>query len=323
MRVLQFLFRRLGPLAPRLMGRAGLWLWRRTRRFPITASEQRLRDKARRQAVGTPFGRVMVYHWGAGPAVLLVHGWNGRATQMAGFVSPLVRAGYRVVAMDAPGHGDSTGRQSSVLAVAAALLAVAQEQRPYHAAVTHSFGCAGLLNAMSNGLQVDRVACISPPNRFEWLIAAYAQALEMPSAVQVAMMRQLEARYGAEFWERVAPDSLAAGLRIPGLIIHDRDDNQVPWRQGRDIARAWPGAEFVLTRGQGHSRILYHRDTIRRVLGFIGRPGWGEIRLALREVERSRWPGKVKSCFDSRLATRLGTPISDKLIHQTDLLGDV
>ena len=300
MKVLQFLFRHLGPLVPQLMGRFGLWLWRRTRRFPVTASEQRLRDKARRQPVDTPFGRVMVYHWGAGPAVLLVHGWNGRVTQMGAFVSPLVRAGYRVVAMDAPGHGDSSGRHSSVLAVAGALLAVAKEQGPYHAAVTHSFGCAGLLHAISNGLKVGRVACISPPNRFEWLIAAYAQALEMPPAVQVAMMRQLEACYGADFWERVAPDSLARRLRIPGLIIHDRDDSQVPWRQGRNIARAWRGAEFVLTHGQGHSRILYHRDTIRRVVGFIGRPGWAEIAVARDVVDRTRYPGKAQSCFDNR-----------------------
>jgi pimeloyl-ACP methyl ester carboxylesterase len=232
--------------------------------------------------------------------VLLVHGWNGRATQMGGFVSPLLRAGYWIVAVDAPGHGDSAGRHSSVLAVAGALLAVGKGEGPYHAAVTHSFGCAGLLKAMSDGLSVARVACISPPNRFEWLIAAYAQALQMSPAVQVAMMRQLEARYGADFWERVAPDALAGGLRIPGLIIHDRDDNQVPWRQGRDIARAWPGAEFILTRGQGHSRILYHRDTIRRVRGFIGRPGWGEIKIAGDVVDRSRYPGKLRSCFDSR-----------------------
>jgi len=173
-----------------------------------------------------------------------------------------------VVAVDAPGHGDSPGRQCSVLAAAAALRAVGQELGPFSAAVTHSFGCACLLVAISQGLEVRRAVCISPPNRLEWLIERFADALEMPAAVREAMVAQLEARYGADIWEQVAADALVARLGIPGLVIHDRQDRQVPWQLAGEIADAWPGAELLLTDGLGHSRILYHRDTIRRVVAF-------------------------------------------------------
>ena len=40
------------------------------------------------------------WSWGEGPIVLLVHGWNGRATQLGDFVAPLVERGYRVVAYE-------------------------------------------------------------------------------------------------------------------------------------------------------------------------------------------------------------------------------
>ena len=50
-----------------------------------------------------------VWDWGEGPTVLLVHGWNGAAAQLAGYVQPLVDAGYHVVAFDQPGHGHSSG----------------------------------------------------------------------------------------------------------------------------------------------------------------------------------------------------------------------
>src|SRR4051812_27348861 len=46
-------------------------------------------------------------HWGTGPTVYLVHGWGGNADQMRHFVGPLVAAGFRVVAHDAPSHGRS------------------------------------------------------------------------------------------------------------------------------------------------------------------------------------------------------------------------
>ena len=265
----------MGPLAPGLMGRWANWLWRRTRRYPRPASEQRLLGRARRALVDTDSGAVAVYVWERTlvrdpvPTVLLVHGWNGRGTQMGSFVAPLLRAGFRVVAVDAPGHGDSPGRECAVPVAAAALLAVERELGPFAAAVTHSFGCACLLLAASRGLTVGRAVCISPPNRLEWLANRFADALKIPAVVRSAMFRQLEVRYGAGLWERFSPDSLAAEVRFPGLIIHDRDDRQVPWRQARAIADAWPGARFVRTEGQGHSRILYHRDTIRRVTAFL------------------------------------------------------
>ena len=266
------LFRILGPLAPGLMARWGHWLWRRTRRFPLSNSERRLLARAERQWLNTDAGRVRLYSWGQGPAVLLVHGWNSRASRMGALVTTLSRAGYRVLAMDAPGHGDSPGRSSSVLAVSAALQAVGRDQGPFAAAVTHSFGCACLLHAMSQGLTFSsdaRIACISPPNRVETLLARFAQALSMPPVVHQAMVAQLEARYGAGFWRQVAPDVLVLELTLPGLVIHDRDDRQVPWRHAEAIAKAWPGAELVLTEGLGHNRILYHRQTLQRLRRFI------------------------------------------------------
>src|SRR2546426_767334 len=46
-----------------------------------------------------------VWDWGDGPTVLLVHGWNGNAAQLAGLVPPLLRAGYYVATPDLPAHG--------------------------------------------------------------------------------------------------------------------------------------------------------------------------------------------------------------------------
>lgn len=269
LRVVSGLFRGIGPLAPKPMARWANWLWRRTKRYPRSASEQRLLDKAERRQLDTDSGPVAVMGWGEGPAVLLVHGWNGRGTQMGSFIGPLLRAGYRVVAVDAPGHGDSSGRQCSVLAAAAALQAVAREMGPFHAAITHSFGCACLLVAVSRGLELRRAVCIGPPNRLEWLAERFADALTLPPSVRKAMLAQLEARYGADIWEQVGADTLAAKLPFPGLIIHDRQDAQVPWQLAAEIAAAWPQGELVLTEGLGHNRILYHRDTIRRVVAFV------------------------------------------------------
>jgi pimeloyl-ACP methyl ester carboxylesterase len=53
------------------------------------------------------------WQWGSGPGILLAHGWNGRGIQFHEFIGPLVESGFRAVAYDAPGHGESEGIDSS------------------------------------------------------------------------------------------------------------------------------------------------------------------------------------------------------------------
>jgi hypothetical protein len=53
------------------------------------------------------------------------------------------------------------------------------------------------------------------------------------------------------------------------LVLHDRDDKEVPLRAGREIARAWPGAELFVTNGLGHQRILRDPRAMEMVVGFV------------------------------------------------------
>ncbi len=58
-------------------------------------------------------------------------------------------------------------------------------------------------------------------------------------------------------------------MRIPLLVIHDRDDREVRWDDGAAIAAAWPRAELVTTTGLGHHRIVSDGAVIQQVLGFL------------------------------------------------------
>ncbi|MEH6557335.1 MAG: alpha/beta hydrolase [Oceanicoccus sp.] len=59
--------------------------------------------------------------------LLLVHGWESRATQMAGLVDAIVDAGFQVIASDGPAHGHSAGREANPLMFAEAMLQVNEE----------------------------------------------------------------------------------------------------------------------------------------------------------------------------------------------------
>lgn len=263
-------FSRLGPVIPGPMASWAYRLWFQTRRYPASAMEQLAHSRAVRWTLSVEGIPVAVYRWGSGRVVVFVHGWSGRATQVAHFIEPLVQAGFQVVAFDAPAHGVSPGRRTNIFECAAALAAVVRECGPVHGILTHSFGGMVLAYALRHGgVAAGRVVCISPPANLEFLIASFIRSLSLPATVVAVLRRRQERRFGADLSERISTDSNVRTLAVPALIIHDVDDRDVPWRQGSRIAAAWPGARFRKTRGLGHRRILRDPATIDVVVEFF------------------------------------------------------
>jgi pimeloyl-ACP methyl ester carboxylesterase len=269
LRGIRFLFARLGPLFPGLMGRWAYHLWFRTRRFPESAAGKKMAGSARRETITVDNIPLAVHIWGKGPVVLFVHGWSGRGSQAAAFVEPLLAAGYQVVAPDAPGHGETPGDRTNILEVAAALQLVGEKYGPLYGAITHSFGGMVLAYAMNHGLRVERVVAISAPAHVDYLMDGFAQTLAIPDSVIAAVRKRIDRRFSEEKWEHLSMIYNVKELTAPALIIHDEDDVSVNWEQGKMIAAAWPGAQFIKTSGLGHGRILRDKQVVAAAVDFF------------------------------------------------------
>jgi pimeloyl-ACP methyl ester carboxylesterase len=58
-------------------------------------------------------------------------------------------------------------------------------------------------------------------------------------------------------------------MTAPALVVHDRDDADVPYAHGAEIASAWPGAELLTTTGLGHRAVVRDPAVIRRTIDFL------------------------------------------------------
>ena len=271
----QTLVKRAGLGASALVapGLAGLWAERLfltppRPRYPsseffdlIDARQSFLRHRGR---------HIATWHWGPAdaPAVLLVHGWGGRATQMRRFVAQLAAAGYRVIAYDQPAHGLSDGKLTGLPDFADVLVAVARHHGKVHALITHSLGGPAAAIALARGLPVERAVLISPPSDLVGFSRRFARWLALPERVRRSMQAAIEERFGVR-WSELEVAQLAPRLRAAALVIHDRHDTQVPWKQGAALARHWPGARLMSTRGLGHGRILESDAVARAAVDFI------------------------------------------------------
>jgi hypothetical protein len=262
----------LSWVAPPLAGRAALHLFGMPQRHPAPRREQTLLAEAAAFTVPFEERELAAWSWGEGPAVLLVHGWSGRGAQLGALVDPIVALGLRAVTFDLPAHGQSGGARSNLFEAAAAVRAVAERVGPLAGLVAHSFGAAASSLAFHDGLAAGRAVYIAPTAHLEQGTASFRARLGVGRRVETALRDALARRFGAHLFRDLAIEALAPGFTVPLLVIHDREDREVPFSEGAAVAGSWPGARLLATQGLGHSRILWHPGVVEETVRFLRGP---------------------------------------------------
>ena len=241
-------------------------------RYEVKPAEQEVIDWGDNYRINYDGGELAVTTWGSnGPAVLLMHGWGGARAQMTGFVDPLLFAGYRVIAFDQPGHGESTGTMTNLLEIAPTMDLIAQHEGPFHAVLAHSFG-----TLITSYALVERN--FPPPARLVYF-GAFNQLLDslprfqvlagLPDAIMEGFRRMLFENFGQDVLEAITNEALTPRIDIPALMFHDVADNVTPVEDSRLIARVWKQAQFVETEGLGHRGALQSRSIHEQVVRFL------------------------------------------------------
>ncbi|HLU14070.1 MAG TPA: alpha/beta fold hydrolase [Arenimonas sp.] len=257
--------RALGHLAPAVAATLARYLATR----PLRRS--RHPDPPDAEPVTFRFGLAGL-RWGReGPLVLALHGWEGRAAQFRTLAARLVPMGYRVLALDAPAHGRSPGREADPVVFADALQEAAAELGPVHAVIGHSMGGASTLLALSRGLGSARVVTIAAPASLAGVLARMSRHLGLPESARRLFFEAMHRRTGLAP-EQLDIDLLAAGLAPrPVLVVHDREDPVIPFDDARRIVAA-TGAQLLATSGLGHRAVLRDEGVLQRIAGFLTAP---------------------------------------------------
>lgn len=221
------------------------------------------------RALSLPFeqGHIAAWEWGRGPAVLLVHGWQGSHADLEHFVQPLVDAGYRAVGLDLPGHGASSGKLAPIPLLARAVRHVSDAIGPLHGIVAHSIGCAATVTALTRGLQASRAVLLASPSSYRNQANLIARMVNMDRAKWPEFEAELNA-LGSELGE-IDFFAMARRLTIPALVMHSDDDQMLAMENARDATALWKGAIFRQLNGLGHWKLLADAGVIADVVAFL------------------------------------------------------
>lgn len=242
---------------------------------PFTSSRSRARaatvdSQAVRRDITVDGVQIATYAWGdpaCQPYVLFSHGWSSFGLRFEPWALALREAGMAAVAFDQPSHGHSGGHLVTLPEFIATLRGVGRHFGEAAAVVGHSLGGAAASLALSQGLAARRAVLVSPSIDPVAAVARFANLVRLHRRLRERLHAQLTARTGIPIGDLQAAPLLPA-LTQPVLVIHDRDDADVPFSEGEEYARLWPGAEHLWTSGLGHHAILADLRVMARALAF-------------------------------------------------------
>lgn len=232
--------------------------------------------------------KVVAWRWGGnGPTVLLVHGWEGRGSQLGAVIEPLVAAGLSVVTFDAPAHGDSPGSRLYLTDHADAIADVVAAVGPLHATISHSFGTAAVLLAHArHGIDAPINVAISPNVLIDDAVARFAKLITLDDTERRVFEGHLAQASGIGI-DALSLSALVTRREADLLVFHDRDDKEVSVSHGAALAAWWPGGRLELTEDLGHRKILRDTAVIAATVEFVRRGVRPPVSDLVREVDRA------------------------------------
>lgn len=230
-------------------------------------------------------GLDVAYHErGDGPPLVLLHGLGLSADIWRPHLSPLAHAGYRVLAPDAPGFGDSPGPRLGMGVADAAVwardfcAAVGIERAAW---VGHSASCQMILRLAAQYPDLVAACVLAAPTGEpgprlpRQLVGLALEAVREPIRVVLRVVRQYLraplATLGTWFrMNRHHPLRDAAAVTAPTLVVLGVDDPIVHAEFGIQLARALPDARIARIHGAAHAVAVSPPDVfVERVTAFL------------------------------------------------------
>jgi pimeloyl-ACP methyl ester carboxylesterase len=207
--------------------------------------------------------------------VLVVHGFSSYSYKFDSYVLALKKAGFTVLAFDAPGHGLSEGRKINALIYRDTILAIEQSFGPLYAVIAHSLG--GLAAALAFEQLPDaakrKLVLIAPATETRTAIDQFFRIIPVAPKVVAAFEAHIEQLAN----QPIAYFSVARVIRqLPAstLWIHDEEDPICLFDDVKPLlSEQISTLEFFVTKGLGHNKIYREPATKSKIIQFLqGRP---------------------------------------------------
>lgn len=208
------------------------------------------------------------YIWkGNETKILLVHGWESNASRWKKTLPHLQKSGSTIIAIDAPAHGQSSGKEFNIPLYAEFINKAVEKYQPT-IIIGHSIGGAACVyhQYLFPNTSINKMVILGAPSDLKTLIDNYIAMLSL----NTRMFSLLEDKFINRFNFKIGDFSgqkFASQFNVFGFIAHDTSDKIVAFEEGKKIASNWKNSQFVETKGLGHG--MHDDELYEKVIEFL------------------------------------------------------
>ena len=250
----------LSFISKRYAADKALLLFSKPRKGKITQEQDDFLGTAFQEELKFENHSFMTYRWlGKKETILLVHGWESNSARWKNLILDLKHKGYNVVALDAPAHGYSGGKSFNAI-LYSEFIHVAAKHFKSQIIIGHSVGGMATVFCQNKYqlAQIQKLILIGAPSEFCGVLKRYTDMMGYNQRIKKEINVVILDRFGAE------PNSFSTAkflenVKLKGLIVHDEEDQIIPYSDALKIKNSFKNSILVTTKGMGHS---LNNDTV-------------------------------------------------------------
>lgn len=211
---------------------------------------------------------IKTYYWsGIKETILLVHGWESNAFRWKDLIELLKLENYNIISIDAPAHGDSDGKTFNAV-LYSEFIHTTVKKFNVDIIIGHSIGgTASAITYLKYDLvSVKKLISLGSPANLESLVNNYRKMMGFNKRISKAMDHYYIKHFGylPNFF---SAENFAPKIKAKGLIIHDKKDSIISFKDALELKKHYKNAELIKTTGLGHG--LKSNEIYQYILSFI------------------------------------------------------
>lgn len=199
--------------------------------------------------------------------VLLAHGWESNASRWNYLFEHFKEEGYNIIALDAPAHGKSGGKQFNALLYSEFLAVTVKHFQP-EVLIGHSVGGMASVFALHNYdlPTVKKLILLGAPAHFMGVFSRYKDMMGYNHKISKGLDNIVLERFQKPV-DYFSAANFTANFSMKGLIIHDKNDPIIPYEDALLFKNRFKNSKLISTTGFGHG--LKDVSLIPKMIKFI------------------------------------------------------
>jgi len=253
-KIVGFYINLLSVFSSKYAAEQALLLFSTPRKGRVTENQSDFLDTAFKEELSYNENTIMTYRWlGNKQTVLLAHGWESNSARWKPLIKKLQNLNYNIIALDAPAHGDSNGKQFNALLYSKCINVVVKKFNPT-VLVGHSVG--GMATVFSyhafQFTNIEKMILLGAPSELKDVFKRYVDMMRYNKSIENQINKIVFERFGRNIRDFSTAKFLSE-VSFKGLIIHDEHDPIIPYSEAISINKSFKNSTLITTQHLGHS----------------------------------------------------------------------